>query len=418
VKVLHVIQRYWPYVGGSERYFQEVSERLAADGHEVTVYTTTAYDLEFFWQPGRRRLPAGTERLHGVTVTRFPVRHLPASPLAYPALRRLVHLAGRAPGGVPAALALAAATPLLPELALRLATTTERYDLIHAGNIPFDAIVAWAQALARRQAIPFVMTPFIHLGEAKNEAVRRQYTMPHQIALMRGCDAIFVQTSLEAEFLAGAGVPRRAIRRGGVGVAPEEVLGGDGERFRRQQAVEGPVVTFMGTVAKDKGAIQLVEAMRCLWDDGVSATLALAGPTYGDFERYWASLPAAVRARCRLLGVVIGDAKRDLLAATDLFAMPSRTDSFGIVFLEAWTAGIAPVAARAGGVAEVIEDGVTGRLVEFGDVPGLAQAIRALLTDRALAARLAARGRAKALADYTWERVVGRVVAVYHELVR
>jgi glycosyltransferase involved in cell wall biosynthesis len=418
VKILHVIQRYWPYVGGSERYFQELSEWLVAAGHEVTVYTTTAYDLEYFWQPTRAHLAPGTDHLNGVTVIRFPVRHLPLSPLAYPALRRLVHLMGMAPGGTALALRVAGATPFVPELALRLATTRERYDLVHAGNIPFDAIVAWAQALARRQGIPFVMTPFLHLGEASNPTVRRQYTLPHQIALLRGCDAIFVQTALEAEFLTSVGVPRRAIRRGGVGVNPAEVVGGDRERFRRRHTVDGPLVTFLGTVAKDKGAIQLVEAMRQLWDRGLTATLALAGPTYGDFERYWATLPASVTQRCRLLGVTTGEAKRDLFAATDVFAMPSRTDSFGIVFLEAWTAGVAPVAARAGGVAEVIEDGVTGRLVEFGDVPGLAEAIRSLLTDRALAARLAARGRAKALADYTWDRVVARVVAVYEELVR
>jgi glycosyltransferase involved in cell wall biosynthesis len=264
----------------------------------VTVYTTTAYDLEYFWQPGRRHLPAGVERLNGVEVTRFPVRHLPASPLAYPALRRLAQFVGRAPGSVPLALGLAAATPLVPELALRLTTTRERYDLVHAGNIPFDAIVAWAQALARRQGIPFLMTPFTHLGEAGSAAIRRQYTMPHQIALLRNCDVIFVQTSLEADFLASIGVPRRAIRRGGVGVDPSEVQGGDGDRFRRANAVDGALVTFMGTVAKDKGAIHLVEAMRRLWDSGHAATLALAGPTYGDFERYWALRLATPSATC------------------------------------------------------------------------------------------------------------------------
>ncbi len=158
--------------------------------------------------------------------------------------------------------------------------------------------------------------------------------------------------------------------------------------------------------------------MRRLWAAGSTATLALAGPTYGDFERYWATLPAEVQRRCRLLGMTIGDAKRDLLAAADVFAMPSRTDSFGIVFLEAWAAGIAPVAARAGGVAEVIEDGMTGRLVSFGDVPALAGALGDLLSDRALARRLAAAGREKALASYTWDAVVDRVAAVYDELSR
>ncbi|GIW10322.1 MAG: glycosyl transferase family 1 [Dehalococcoidia bacterium] len=416
MRILHVIQRYWPYVGGSERYFQELSERLAAAGHSVTVYTTTAWDLEYFWQPRRRHLTPGSEWLNGVLVRRFPVRHVPFSPLSYPALRRLAGFLGRLPGGVPLALGVATATPWLPELALALLTARERFDLVHAGNIPFDAVVAWAQVLARRQRIPFLMTPFTHLGEPDDATVRRHYTLPHQIALLRGCDAVFVQTALEGEFLVQAGVPRRAIRRGGVGITPAELSGGDGERFRRQHQVQGCLVTFLGTVAYDKGAVHLVEAMQRLWEEGFVATLALAGPTYSDFERYWATLPERVRQQCRLLGLTVGEAKRDLLAATDVLALPSRTDSFGIVFLEAWVCGIPPVGARAGGVAEVIEDGVTGRLVPFGDVPALAAAIRQLCQDRVLARQLAARGREKALRDYTWAQVVARVAAVYQEV--
>jgi len=46
MKVLHVNPRYYPYIGGSELYCQELSERLVQDGHQVTVFTTDAWDLE------------------------------------------------------------------------------------------------------------------------------------------------------------------------------------------------------------------------------------------------------------------------------------------------------------------------------------------------------------------------------------
>lgn len=416
--ILHVIQRYWPYVGGSERYFQELSERLAAQGHEVTVFTTTAWDLEYFWRPEMRHVDAGEVVHNGVRVARFPVRHLPASWLAYPGLRRVVMTLSGLPGGRLPALAVASATPLLPDLAFRLATTKQPFDLVHAGNIPFDAVVASAQAFARRRGIPFVMTPFTHLGEPGDDTVRRQYTMAHQIGLMRRSDAVIVQTALEAAFLAGAGVPRRALRRGGVGIEPDEISGGDGARFRAAHGVNGPLVYFIGTLAFDKGAVHLVEAMRRLWDDGSQAALALAGPAVRDFDRYFETLPEAVRGRILRLGLTIGDDKRDLLAAGDVFAMPSRTDSFGIVYLEAWCSGTPVIGARAGGVAEVIEDGTTGLLVPFGDVPALAAAIDGLLNDRDRARALGEAGRKKALNGYTWDKVVGRVGAIYDELMR
>ena len=54
MRLLHIIQRYHPYVGGSELYFQELSERLARAGHSVEVWTTDAWDLDYFWSKKKR----------------------------------------------------------------------------------------------------------------------------------------------------------------------------------------------------------------------------------------------------------------------------------------------------------------------------------------------------------------------------
>ncbi len=88
-RLLHIVQRYAPYEGGSENYMRELSEQFAADGHAVTVLTTDAWDLEYFWNPAARRVDAPPDEiLNGVRVLRFPVRHYPASSLGYRALRR------------------------------------------------------------------------------------------------------------------------------------------------------------------------------------------------------------------------------------------------------------------------------------------------------------------------------------------
>jgi glycosyltransferase involved in cell wall biosynthesis len=134
------------------------------------------------------------------------------------------------------------------------------------------------------------------------------------------------------------------------------------------------------------------------------------------FDRVYGNLPDGDRARIHLLGPVSDDVKQDLLAATDLFAMPSRVDSFGIVYLEAWAYGVAVIGCRAGGVPDVISDGRDGLLVEFGDEASLAAAIESLLDDAELRQAMGQRGRAKVKARYTWDRIYEGLESVYNGL--
>jgi glycosyltransferase involved in cell wall biosynthesis len=127
------------------------------------------------------------------------------------------------------------------------------------------------------------------------------------------------------------------------------------------------------------------------------------------FEQFYAALPAAERARTRLLGFVPDQTRRDALAAANVFVLPSRTDSFGIVYLEAWCYEVPVVGALAGGVPEVIDHGVNGLLVPFGDVDALAAAIGRLLDDSELARAFGQLGQRKVLHHLTWERVYARV---------
>ena len=83
--------------------------------------------------------------------------------------------------------------------------------------------------------------------------------------------------------------------------------------------------------------------------------------------------------------------------------MPSRTDSFGIVFLEAWANGLPVVAADAGGVPEVVRHEETGLLVPFGDLDRLSQSIAGLLADPARARQLGEAGRKLVDHGYTWD---------------
>jgi len=415
-RLLFVCPYYVPARSGAARYVRALAERSAADGWRVTIYTTDAGDLEYFWDRGKERVSTPHENHDGISVCRFPVRHLPWGAFGYFALRRAMVWLARAPfKATGLLLRLCLLTPWVPGLYRRLAEDSA-YDLVHASTLPFDSLIWAAQRYARRRGVPFVFTPFTHLGEGKASEVREHYTLPHQIEMSKRSDRVLAQTSIERDYLIARGVPAERIVVIGSGVEPREVAGGSGSRFRERYLLKGPIVFYIGVQAYDKGTVHLIEAMRLLWERGSEAHLVLAGAQTDDFKRYVNSLPQKVRDRCLLLGPIEEEEKRDLLAAGDVFAMPSRTDSFGIVYLEAWLYKKPVIGALAGGVPDVIAHERDGLLVPFGDVAQLAQAIERLLRDREFAERLGRAGYEKTMAQHTWERKYAMVEAVYEEL--
>lgn len=414
---LHVIQRYYPFHGGSESYFQELSERFVQAGHRVTVLTTDAWDLDHFWAAGRKTIPEPTTIHNGVQILRFPVKRLPGPPIVYPILRRLMVELGRLPGTTPLLNRLALLTPRVPALQGYLATTSERFDLVHTTNITLDFTILPTLRFAQRRNIPHLCTPFVHLGEPDNPQIVRYYTQRHQLAILRQSQRVVVQTTLERDFLAARGVPAELLRLVGCWVRPATLVGGDGQRFRQTHRIDDPIVLSIGAAAYDKGTMHTIAAMQQLWRAGSTAKLVLiSANTLAQFERFFETLPDEDRRRIVLLKAASHATKLDALAAADLFVMPSRTDSFGIVYLEAWTYDLPVIGAWAGGVPGVIDDEHNGMLVRFGDVDGLAERIQRLLSDRDLARRMGQAGHAKVLRALTFDQKFAEMRAVYAEV--
>lgn len=420
MRILHITQRYWPAYGGAEVHLAELSARLAGAGHEVTVLTTDALDLETFWNPRRRHIPEQTEVHQGVRILRFPLRYLPWPGLSYPGMRRLLWLLSRLQLAPVAALHwVARYAPWCPRLWQWLASTDELFDLIAGMNIVFEPFMAAGLSFARRRGIPFVCFPLTHLGagpQPGNDPPSRFYTMRHQVDLVRRSDAVAVQTPTEQAFYCEQGVAPERIRVIGAGVNPDEVLGGEGARFRQQYGLARPIVAFLSAMAYDKGAVTTVEAVRRLWAGGRDLHLVLAGSLMTPFRHYLDRLPATDRARILVLPGIAEAEKRDLLAACDLLVMPSRVDSFGIVYLEAWLYRKPVIGARAWGIGDLISDGEDGLLVPFGDDGALAGAIARLLDHPAQARLMGERGEAKVYRSHTWAHKFALVDALYREL--
>jgi N-acetyl-alpha-D-glucosaminyl L-malate synthase BshA len=107
------------------------------------------------------------------------------------------------------------------------------------------------------------------------------------------------------------------------------------------------------------------------------------------------------------------DAVAPLLSNADLFLLPSESESFGLCALEALACGVPVVASRAGGIPEVVRDGVTGALREVGDVEGMADAAIEILRDRALWSEMSVAAAADARARFSTDDIVSRYEAFY-----
>jgi glycosyltransferase involved in cell wall biosynthesis len=142
-------------------------------------------------------------------------------------------------------------------------------------------------------------------------------------------------------------------------------------------AGNGPIVGFVGRIEPRKGVLDLVAAAPAIRESGARVVIVGDDP-YEPDSRYLAEVRAS--SDVEQPGWVDGAA--GLMQSLDVLVAPSHEEPFGTVLAEAMAVGTPVVATRVGGLAEVVEDGVTGRLVEPGDPVALAAAVREVLARR------------------------------------
>ncbi|HVS29198.1 MAG TPA: glycosyltransferase family 4 protein [Solirubrobacteraceae bacterium] len=184
----------------------------------------------------------------------------------------------------------------------------------------------------------------------------------------------------------------------------------------------GQRVGFVGRLEPRKGVAGLIEAASSFLADRPQATLTIVGaPPRGDPDDYAGRLPAVARASGFGARIELTGWRADMAAGLhefDLLVVPSLAEPFGTVAAEAAAAGVPVVASRVGGLREVVRDGVTGVLVDPGDVPALARAVGELLDDRSLRRRLGGEARRQAKRRFAPGPYAERLDALLREAAR
>ena len=198
--------------------------------------------------------------------------------------------------------------------------------------------------------------------------------------------------------------------------------------LRRDLGLEGRrVLLFAGRLEPLKGADTLLGAVARLcrekrFDDVVTLVIGEDsgdGSVDGGERRRLEAVAGdtGLASRVRFLGAIEHEELADYYALADICVVPSRTETFGLVALEAQALGTPVVASAVGGLTEIVDDGTTGLLVAERAPGAFATAIATLLDDAEMRQRMGEAARVRA-ASFTWTRAVERLAAIYSRVTR
>lgn len=284
--------------------------------------------------------------------------------------------------------------------------------LVHAHEVKSD-VITWLVSKFRR--VPVVTT--LH-GWFGTDYKARLFTALDR-RVVRSFDRVIAVSGPIHDRMAAAGITERQLRllRNAIVI----------ERYRRTgergylasllgRPVAGPVVATIGRLSPEKGHADFVEALALARVSGcrVTAVLAGDGPARAD-------LVARVHAlgfddAVHFPGYV--DRPERLLEETDLMVLPSHTEGFPNVVLEALAMEVPVLATRVGGTPEIVEDGTNGRLVPPHSPPALADALKQFVAAPDHWRRMAQNGRELVERSFDFKARTRRLESIYMELVR
>lgn len=281
-----------------------------------------------------------------------------------------------------------------------------RPDILHIDEEPYNFAAFHAGWLAHRRNIPFLFFTWQNLARTYPPPFRwmEQWNYRHAVHAIAGGEE--AKTVLREK-----GYTKNAT------VIPQ--FGVDGRLFPfRERNVSDPVVIgYAGRFVEEKGLEVLLEAIAGVPSDRWGMVLRGSGPYESTLRAKAEAL--GISEQVSILPPLASTMMQDFYHESDIFVLPSLTrpnwkEQFGRVLIEAMATGTVTVGSDSGEIPHVIGD--AGVVVREGDVEALRAALRLLMSDAPLRAKLARAGRERVLANFTQDAIARRTVAVYEKI--
>ncbi len=400
MKILHVTQNYYPSVGGTQHTIKKISEIFVEEYNDSVIVLTS----NSLYGPNRQKfeeIALREEVLNGVTVKRHPFlrSHIPLIKL----WGKFLSKAFKKP--LPDFLISLLSGPISRGMVKDIKSTDA--DVIGASSIHyrFADYPQWRKHTTKPK--PFVMYGALHLHDTK--------LLPLYIERAKTADYYIANTLFEKNYLIQQGLDEKNIKVIGAGsdiLEKADFSITDDELRRNYDIAKGDIIiTYIGRQEAFKGIPVLAEAYSSLGASFKNIHLFICGAVGAYTEELKKIIE--INKGIRLLSNITDRQKTEILRVTDILVLPSKEESFGVVFLEAWSFSKPVVGAGIGAVASLIEEGKDGLLFKPDDVQDLADKLRLLVENEPLRKELGENGKAKYLANYTWDAIAKKFRDVY-----
>lgn len=378
MKILCVIQRFFPVIGGSELLTKTFMDHLSKK-HQITIYTTNAFDIKAFWDKNARTIKNNYSLNYEIKRFDFLV----PSQIAHDVKLEKFSIPSNYPG------------PFSPKMWTELVSKQIDYDLIYVTSFPYDHILP-AYVAARKWNIPIIVTPFIHQGFPE------LYFTSVKLTILNNSNGIFVISNSEKNILKEYGINENKISVISPVLSEQKDFHHDQEKFYNEFSIptNHKIILFVGSKSFTKGVIHLMESMNIVWKSHDNVTLLLIGPDSKEFINYFSTIPKFRKDKIINLGTVSDETKTNAYHACDIFVMPSKSESFGLVYLEAWLQGKPVIACNIPPISDIIENKKDGLLVDFGNTIQIGNSILHLIDNPKICKQYGECGKKKAL-EYT-----------------
>lgn len=292
----------------------------------------------------------------------------------------------------------------------------EEVDLFHAhGYQVFPSDVAAVASRLRR--VPLVLT--LHgFPIGFYDFVHKLYRYGIGNHTLRSVTKFIAVSNQVAREFAAIGISKKRME-----VIPNGINLDDyknmpsGKKFRERYGLEDEkIVLTIGRLEKIKGFQCLIKALPKISEQISNVKIVIAGPEY-DYgnELRRLSKEIGVEENVIFSGLMNKDDKKEALAAADVVVVPSIYEGFGVVLLEAMAAKRPVIATKTGAAPEIIEDGMTGLLVEIGNTEQLASLIAKVLKNSQFAKELSANAKIE-VEKYDWKRIASKILRLYDKV--
>lgn len=363
-KIVFLVPIYAPAkISGSEVYVKSIAEELAHRGVSVSVITSNALDPKYWYNPFSRKIKKEMEYINGVLVRRLRVSHFRSTILFITSKiaskiipRRVLDYASMMSFG-----------PILKNLAKTIGE--EDPDVIHCSPIPTSVCL---QLYKNRKFINkrtrIICTPFLHpdIGIYDNGLISKVFDY---------CDIIHTVTGTEKKYM----IEKYHVRPDKIITIPLFIsknrlnVSKVDQKYKNIFKHSNRNVLFAGNKGRYKGALMVYEAVKLLSAKYSNLRFVAIGNSTPEWKK-------KINKNDQFLvdvGYVSINNKEYFFSKTDLFCMPSISDSFGLVYLEAWKYKKPVIAADNKVMKSVLGSGAS--YVEYGNVDALSKLIERYL---------------------------------------